>query len=167
MTLIIRFVSNEEPDFALELKAAAINTFADLHNLIKKELNYNDALLASFFISNTRWEKLQEITLVDMGEGGCLMKNTQIRQFVNRKGQHLTYVFDYFTERCLLGTVLAVSAKDTISQPVKIKLSGRIPPQLAPDNDVFADDALFSGNEEEADAFAPDVLSDEEEGGDY
>lgn len=163
MVYIFKFISSEEPDFELDVKVSGTHTFADLHNAIQKTLHFDKMLLASFFVSNANWEKLQEITLMDMGEGGVLMDNARIADFYGKKGQRIMYVFDYFAERMLFGSVVSVADGD-VKDACVTKLDGHIPPQLAPGNDVFDDDELFSGEEMTSDDFDPDELSDDMEG---
>lgn len=164
MVYTFKFISNEEPDFELDVKIMGSQTFADLHNIIQTTLNFDKMLLASFFVSNANWEKLKEITLMDMGEGGVLMENAKIADFYNKKGQRVMYVFDYFAERLLFGSVVEIVDGDVADLPCVTKLDGHIPPQLAPGNDVFEDDELFSGEEMTSDDFDPDELSDDMEG---
>lgn len=167
MTLTIRFISSEEEDFVLDVKVSDKNTFAELHTIIRQTLSYSDALLSSFFISNEHWEKMQEITLVDMGENTFLMDKTKIGKFLTKRGQRVMYVFDYFTERLLFGTVVALSDTADIDTPIVEKMLGHVPPQMAPDNDQFSDDQLFADDELPSEEFDPDELSDEIEGGYY
>lgn len=165
MVYTVRFVSNEEDDFELDVKISSDLTFADLHNVIQDALHFDKTLLASFFVSNANWEKLDEITLMDMGEGGTLMADARICDFFSKKGQRMLYVYDYFAERLLFGSIIAVSENDGKEALAIVKLDGHIPPQLAPESDVFGDDDLFSGEEMTSDEFDFDELSDEMDDG--
>lgn len=162
MVYTIRFVSDEEPDFELDVKVSPKHTFADLHNAIQKKLNFDDKFLASFFVSNAKWEKLEEITLMDMGEGCRLMSDTLFGKFFGKTGQKMLYVFDYFSERLLFGNIISESDEDSLSAPCALRLDGHIPPQVAPESDFLeGDDSLFSGEEMTSDDFDFDELSDE------
>ena len=161
MIFTIRFISDEEEDFIMDVIAHSSNTFADLHVLLQKTLRFDNSQLASFFISNENWEKLDEITLLDMGgsEPARLMSDTRLEAFFNSKNQHMLYVFDYFAERLLFGsTTLVTEGNASDDLPKVIKLDGRIPPQMMM-NDI--DDELFSGEEMQDDDFDMDELPED------
>jgi hypothetical protein len=161
MIFTIRLISDEEEDFIMDVNIHSSHTFADLHRLIQKALKYDNSQLASFFISNENWEKLDEITLLDMGgsEPVRLMSNTRLDAFFFSKNQHMLYVFDYFAERLLFGSTTMVTegiAPDDL--PKVIKLDGRIPPQMMMNE---MDDELFSGEEMRDDDFDMDELPED------
>lgn len=54
---------DELEDVVREIEIKGTQTFADLHQAIAKSFKLNLKMQASFFVSNTRWQKLNEITL--------------------------------------------------------------------------------------------------------
>lgn len=58
---------NEDEDFLREYELTEDQTLLDFHNLITKNLKLNQEELASFFLTNSNWEKEREYTLLDMG----------------------------------------------------------------------------------------------------
>jgi hypothetical protein len=146
MIFTLRFISDEEEDFIMDINVHSSQTFAALHKAIQKTLKFDDSQLASFFISNENWEKLDEITLLDMGgtQPARLMSDTKLENFFSDKNQHILYIFDYFAERLLFGSITQViDGALSAGLPIITKFDGHIPPQMMSD----FDDELFSGEE--------------------
>jgi len=159
MILTFRFISDEEESFVIDVNINHDQTFEQLHDIIQEKLDYDPAQLASFFTSNENWEKLEEITLVDMGGDQPVhtMTETTVGEFFDKKNQHLLYVYDYFAERLFFGSVTRIfDAKSPVDLPTVSRLEGRIPIQMATSNPVdddilpemtsFGDDFTFEGD---------------------
>lgn len=134
MIFTFRFISDEHENFILDVNINHDQTFMQLNEAIQKALNYDANQLASFFTSNSHWEKQHEITLLEMG-GDSLVKtmdNTKIEAFFSKKDERILYVFDYFNERLLFGSVIRIiDAKPPIQLPSVSKLEGEIPAQYS------------------------------------
>lgn len=146
MIYTFRFISDEQENFILDVNINHDQTFEQLHDTIQEKLDFDPSQLASFFISNENWEKLHEITLLDMGtEGSTTMLDSKIGDYFTGKNQHLLYVFDYFSERLLFGSITrTIDAESPIELPSVSKLEGTIPPQSLHcdfnDNDFLTDE---------------------------
>lgn len=103
MIFQFRIISDENKEFARELLINGEQTFLDFHNTLQENLGYDPHQLASFFITNSGWEKQLQITLIDMMDDGSdtcsTMDCAQIKEHVDPKGQRMLYVFDFFSER--------------------------------------------------------------------
>jgi hypothetical protein len=106
MIYTFRFISDEEESFIMDVNINHDQTFLQLHQIIQERLGFDPGQLTSFFASNESWEKLEEITLLDMGtEQAHIMENTPIEMFYHEKNERLLYVFDYLAERLLFGSI--------------------------------------------------------------
>ena len=66
-TYKFRLFFDDVEDFVRDYEILAEQTFRDLHNVIIKSIAGLDGQeLASFYLCDNRWEKEQEITLIDM-----------------------------------------------------------------------------------------------------
>ncbi len=103
MIFKFRIISDEDKDFARELLISSEQTFLDFHHCLQENLGYDPKQLASFFLTNSAWEKQLQITLIDMMDeegGNCIiMEQAIIGTYLSVKGQRLLYVFDFFSER--------------------------------------------------------------------
>lgn len=105
--MIFKFLilSDEVDNFKREIKIDADATFLDFYNSILDCTGYNEKEMASFFLSDNRWRKKQEITLVEMDtdsdEDSLIMEECVLGDYLEDEKQKLMFVFDYLTERAL------------------------------------------------------------------
>lgn len=132
MVYRFRILSDENKDFARELLIHSEQSFLDFHHCIQENLGFDPKQLASFFLTNSVWEKQLQITLIDMmdDEGGnCItMDQAIIDTYISTKGQRLIYVFDFFSERSFFIELTEIlDIKEAKSLP-KIAFSHGDPP---------------------------------------
>jgi hypothetical protein len=175
MIYTFRFISDEEESFIMDVNINHDQTFLQLHQIIQERLGFDPGQLTSFFASNESWEKLEEITLLDMGtEQAHIMENTPIEMFYHEKNERLLYVFDYLAERLLFGSIVRlIDAESPIPLPTVSKLEG-ITPEQTLHCDFEDDEFLMSDHDEDSEAFGyedelPEDLEDfnPEPGNDY
>ncbi|MFW5645257.1 MAG: IS1096 element passenger TnpR family protein [Bacteroidota bacterium] len=145
MVFKFRLISNEEKDFIRDIELLSDQTFYDFHRTITQNLHYDKSQIASFFISNEKWEKLEEITLFDMSEGTMgdkvhVMDKTHINDYVKKIKQRLLYVFDFFNERVFFIELIDIEEKKEKHAYPLVTLEKGIPPrQLLIDDTGFED----------------------------
>lgn len=113
--LKLRIQADDQNDFVREVEIKSDQTFKDLHDFIIKNQNLDNHELASFHVANESWERLQEITLIDMlgdvdkslheGEEKktfYVMSETRLDQFLNNIDQKLIYEYDFLQLRTFL-----------------------------------------------------------------
>ena len=105
--MIFKFLilSDEANDFKREIKIDADATFMDLYNTLIESIGYSEKEMASFFLSDDKWRKKQEITLVEMDTDSdvdsLVMEDCILSDFLEDEKQKLLFVFDYLTQRAL------------------------------------------------------------------
>lgn len=101
--LCFRMISNEDKKFFRDINIEDSSTFFDLHDAIQDEVGFDKAQLASFFITDEKWQKKYEISLLDMkggkGDDPLIMDETIIADHIKELKQRLIYVFDFFSGR--------------------------------------------------------------------
>ncbi|HZK09117.1 MAG TPA: hypothetical protein VFC92_13095 [Bacteroidales bacterium] len=103
-----RLVIDEQDDFLREIEVRGNQTFRQLHDFLIKNLNLKKDELTSFFIVDDFWNRLLEITLIDMAVDPSpddesdkvipevyLMDEVKIERFVKEIGQKLIYEYDF------------------------------------------------------------------------
>jgi hypothetical protein len=103
-----RLQCEDQHDVVREIEIKADQTFKDLHDVIVKTLKLDGEELASFHITSDNWDKLVEITLIDMSGDAdeeldrddqvqtvFVMDETKLEQFLDEKGQKLIYEYDF------------------------------------------------------------------------
>lgn len=105
--MIFKFLilSDEVDNFKREIKIDADDTFFDFYRAILDCTGFSDKEMASFFITDDKWRKKQEITLVEMDtysdEDAYTMEECVLNDYLEDEKQKLMFVFDYLTERAL------------------------------------------------------------------
>ena len=135
MVFLFRIISDEDESFYRDLVVDESDTFLDFHQSLQESLGYDSAQLASFFITNERWERQQEITLIDMmqeqDQAAVTMDQAVIGDYITDADQRMIYVFDFFSERAFYIELL-----ETANRPADRKTpfighsEGNPPPQL-------------------------------------
>ena len=112
MVYKITFSCDDADDFRRVFEADSEATFLELHQAILKSAGYPDDQMTSFFMCNDRWEKGQEVTLVEMGSSfeydNMIMEATRLSELLEENGQRILYVFDPMNERCFFGRVTEI-----------------------------------------------------------
>ena len=101
-------ITDEQDDFFREIEIRGNQTFRQLHDFLIKNLNLKKDELASFFIVDDFWNRMLEITLIDMAVEAksddeedqvtpevYLMDEVKIERFVKELGQKLIYEYDF------------------------------------------------------------------------
>lgn len=164
MIYLFRIISDEDPEFARHLIAEGSDTFLDFHHALQKDLGYDPAQLASFYITNEMWEKQQEITLIDMmleQEMATLtMDQVTLDEFITEENQHLIYLFDFFSERAFFIELIERSEKASPrNTPFISQSKGDAPPQLA--LDLLTDKTDSFPDEDDTNEEPPDLRLDD------
>lgn len=133
--MIFRFLmlSDEVENFKRELKIDSDSTFFDLYKVIIDSTGFNDQEMASFFLCNNKWRKLQEITLMEMDtdsdEDSFIMSECILNDFLEDEKQKLMFVFDYLTERALYIELSEIIPGKNLKKPVITISEGEAPNQ--------------------------------------
>ncbi len=129
----IAFSCDEGDGFRRVFEADSDATFLDLHNAILQSVGYPDDQMTSFFMCNDRWEKGQEVTLVEMDSSfeydNMVMNETRLSDLLEETGQRLIYIFDPMFERYFFGSLKEI--KSGVMNGVEcVEKKGTAPDQL-------------------------------------
>ncbi len=135
MVFKFRLISDEVKDFVRDIEILDDQTFFDLHSIIVEDFRYDRSQLASFFLTNRDWEKLQEFTLFDMSEDGkrhtTLMDRAVLKDHITESRQRLLYVFDVFNERLIfLELIEMTNERKKVKYPQITYSKGHPPRQI-------------------------------------
>lgn len=181
MIFYLRLLSNEADDFVKEIAIESEKTFGDLHEFLQQLLNYDASQMASFFTTDSDWNKELEVTLFDMGTGDIdnllVMQETKLSELINETGQRLLYIYDFFSERAFFAEVIQIS-EGHLDQPNCYRNEGTAPDQILIsdlENDFLTEEELYSDDEddlgypdwEEHDQFSNDSFNEEDYSSDY
>lgn len=125
-----RMLYGENEDFVRDYEIQANQTFKDLHKVITESVGLDEHELASFHICDQKWNKLIEITLIDMLAGEeineengpmaetYIMQNAIVRDFINEPRQRLLFEYDFVNMKTFFLELLSVfRQKDEATYP--------------------------------------------------
>jgi hypothetical protein len=146
MIFHFQILSQECKNFQLEVELSKRHTFFDFHSIIQKSLGYESHQLASFFISDKKWLKEKEVSMLDLGINGAayfIMPKTNLTDLIHSKGQKLLYTFDFLNDRSLLIELTDIIMEKNLSEPLVTLKQGETPMQvLGEDIDVIDQESL-------------------------
>lgn len=135
----INFSSEEVEGFRRVFEADSDATFLDLHKAILDSVHYTDDQMTSFYMCNDRWEKEQEVTLVEMGSNfefdNMVMEETKLSELLEEQGQRMIYVFDPMFERNFFGRVMELKP-GTMEGVQCVESRGKAPKQLKEEDPI-------------------------------
>ena len=168
--LIYRFrlLNDEDDDFLRDIEIGSNQTFSDFHDVIRKAAGINSNELASFFVCDRKWQKQQEITLVDMGDEYIEMTRSILKDFVTEPQQRLLYEYNILSQGVLFIELIAsFKSKPDKKYPAITKSVGYLfdqkkmnednftPPEVDQNELLKEFEAILKG-EMEVDDFEPD-----------
>ncbi|MBP6976814.1 MAG: hypothetical protein KBB71_00690 [Lentimicrobiaceae bacterium] len=162
-----------------DIDIKATQTFREFHDGIRESVQLDGNELASFFICDRRWNKLKEITLIDMEdriEDGSdddenefyhipitVMEESVIKDFIDDPHQRILYEYDILNQASLFIELMKiVPADENTIYPTCVKSEGTLLVKKISDADIVVTDV----DEEELLKEFDEMLNDEELPGD-
>lgn len=128
-----QIISQETQNFRLEVALDEKHSFFDFHSIIQKSVGFESDQLASFFVSNNRWKKLVEISMLDLGINGAafyIMQKTKLRDLLQNVGQQLIYTFDFLNDRSFFIELTGIIMEKNLNEPLVALKRGDAPVQV-------------------------------------
>jgi len=144
-TYRFKFTFEDQTEFLREFELNSEQSFEDFHNAIVENLALDKNTLASFFLTDNRFRKKREISLVDMSpedkgsnygddepEKMLVMKDAIISDVIDDPHQKLLYVYDYLNYWTFYLELIKIG-KATSDQkfPRVVKSAGEVPKELS------------------------------------
>ncbi len=179
-TLVLRIVIDTEEDIFRDIEIREDQNFEELHDAIIRSFEFGGDQMASFYMSNEKWEKGQEIGLMDVsafdGDNSTpSMKNTSISKFLKDRHQKMLYVYDFL--KMWIFYVEVIHLNDAVEgdvYPKVITTFGEAPdedskeiPGLFDGLDLGGDDDYGLGSDEDDDFDDDDPFGEFEDTYDY
>ena len=133
MIFKFQIVFQESQNFLLEVALDEKHSFFDFHSIIQKSVGFESHQLASFFVSDKRWRKLVEISMLDLGINGAaffIMQKTKLSDLLGEEGQKLIYTFDFLNDRSFLIELTGIIMEKNLNEPLVTLKQGETPVQV-------------------------------------
>lgn len=93
-----RIVLDSKDSVFRDIEIDSSSKFNELHDVILNAFDFSGTEMASFFMSNERWDRGEEIPLFDMSDGGSeqyAMNELSLEERLTKKGDKVLYVYDF------------------------------------------------------------------------
>ena len=167
----ITLLNDEVDGFKRVFSCDADATFLDLHKAIIASCKYPDDQMTSFFMCNDRWEREQEVTLVEMESSfeydNMVMQDTRLSDLLTEPKQKLVYVFDPMFDRYFFGELTSIMPGSQTGVECT-EQKGKAPKQLETEdilnskvaNDIDIDADFYGSDEYDAEELDPEGFGD-------
>ncbi|MFC7358207.1 hypothetical protein ACFQO1_10935 [Jejudonia soesokkakensis] len=126
-----RIILDNHEDVFRDIEIEASSTMEDFHNVITQAFGFAGQEMASFYVSNEKWEQGEEIALFDMSEGDekvRVMHDTILEDTVWEEQTKLIYIYDFLNMWTFLVELAEVTEyEDGQSYPNLMFAVGEIP----------------------------------------
>ncbi len=134
-----RVYFDEVEDFVRDIEILANDTFESLHNILYKSIGLEGNELASFSLCDSKWNKQNEITLIDMKDDEVedmpeyeeedgyttkthlpkfIMKDSILNKMISDPHQHIMYEYDFLNPKVFYLELMKVAkAQDNVEYP--------------------------------------------------
>ena len=155
-----RLLYDDHEDFLRDIEIRPGQTFKEFHEIIQKSVGIEGQELASFFVCDRKWNKLQEITLINMMDSVetpktavdedapasnqipvTVMEDIKIRDVIDDPHQRFLYEYDFLNPRTFFIELMRIQdADEKKTYPVCVKQEGVLAAMAAPNYESFLDD---------------------------
>jgi len=144
-----RIILDAKEDVFRDIEIEAEATLEDFHNTITQSFGFEGQEMASFYVSNEKWEQGEEIALFDMSEGQDsirIMNETSIDDVTHKEQTRLIYVYDFLSMWTFLVELADIAEVENGQIYPNLMFAHGELPEEAPDKQFIAE-----GSEEDED----------------
>jgi hypothetical protein len=184
-----KILFDEVEDFERNIEILASDNFESLHRILYDSIGLTGHELASFSICDAKWNKKQEITLIDMQDEQeaetpdydedeefstssnipkFVMKNSVLKEFITEPHQHIMYEYDFINPKIFYIELLkTLPVKESTKYPRCTLSEGVLPKQEEkilsnnPEDDILNDFFDDPNEDDFEDDFMGDQIWDE------
>ncbi|MGF1566160.1 MAG: hypothetical protein ACFCUH_12410 [Flavobacteriales bacterium] len=139
-----RVIINTEEDVFRDIEIATDDSFESLHKAILGAFDFDEGEMASFYMSDDTWSQGEEVSLMEMSEGGSnktkSMSDVALDSMLGKPDDKMVYVYDFLRMWSFYVELVEVkkAAASTIYPRVAL-VFGDAPEQESKESDLFED----------------------------
>lgn len=156
-----RLLYEDQDEFLRDIEIKPGQSFREFHDIILQSVGIDGQELASFFVTDRKWTKQREITLINMMDSPdkpvvqepdnesalnsqlpvSVMDEVKIRDVIEDPHQRLIYEYDFLNPRTFfLELTKIMDADEKKSYPACVKQEGILAALVTPSYESFLDD---------------------------
>jgi hypothetical protein len=169
-----RILLEDNEQFFREIDIKATQTYEDFHKVLNSSAGFDGTELSSFYICDSKWNKLQEISICDLTDEEAeektkdfdddekpakekkailTMCDTKLRDTINDPHQRIIYVYDFLKMHTFYIELYKIKeAEKGLNYPAIIKSQGEIhkpPTHIADGEEDLPDDIALDDEDDE------------------
>lgn len=145
----IRIILDTIEEIFRDIEIHKEDSLEDLHNAINQSFGFDGGEMASFYLSDEKWNQGEEIVLFDVSDGMNevkLMSKTKISQVLHNKSTKMIYVYDFLSMWTFYVELAdEIAPEEAIDYPNLMFAQGQLPD--SPPEKKFEADELEDFNE--------------------
>ena len=95
MILRIRVILNVEEDVLRDIEIDESSSMMEFHKTISSFFGFDSSEPSTFYRSNNKWERDEEIKIFKLDENDKVYSDSSISDFISSKGNKLIYIYDF------------------------------------------------------------------------
>lgn len=145
-----------EEDVFRDIEIEEKSSMEDFHNIITQAFGFDGGEMASFYVSDDKWNQGEEISLFDMSDSEepiLLMQDTILENIVTETVPRLIYIYDFLSMWTFMIELADIADYESgIDYPNVVFSHGQLP-KNAPERSFESEKMDDYGEEEPRDSF--------------
>lgn len=148
----IRLILDTKENVLRDIVIGYNDTLEDLHNAITNAFGFYGTEMASFFLTDDKWNQGDEISLFDMSESNdsMSMQTFKIKDVLTEDNDKLIYVYDFLAMWSFYVELISIEEDENLIELPSLLLSLGVVPDEAPEKVFISEESISS---EEYDRF--------------
>ena len=151
MVYKIRLILDTEENVLRDIVISNNDTLEDLHNAITNAFGFYGTEMASFYLTDDKWNQGDEIPLFDMSESNnsMSMQTFKIKEVLTEDNDKLIYVYDFLALWSFYVELISIEEDENLIELPSLLLSVGVVPNEAPEKEFISEES--NSNSEEYD----------------
>jgi len=153
MVYKIRLILDTEENVLRDIVISNNDTLEDLHNAITNAFGFYGTEMASFYLTDDKWNQGDEIPLFDMSESNnsMSMQRFKIKEVLTEDNDKLIYVYDFLALWSFYVELISIEEDENLIELPSLLLSVGVVPNEAPEKEFISEES--NSNSEEYERF--------------
>ena len=149
----IRLILDTEENVLRDIVISNSDTLEDLHNAITNAFGFYGTEMASFYLTDDKWNQGDEIPLFDISESNnsMSMQTFKIKEVLTEDNDKLIYVYDFLALWSFYVELISIEEDENLIELPSLLLSVGVVPNEAPEKEFISEES--NSNSEEYDRF--------------
>ena len=149
----IRLILDTEENVLRDIVISYNDTLEDLHNAITNAFGFYGTEMASFYLTDDKWNQGDEIPLFDMSESNnsMSMQTFKIKEVLTEDNDKLIYVYDFLALWSFYVELISIEEDENLIELPSLLLSVGVVPNEAPEKEFISEES--NSNSEEYERF--------------